>query len=72
MTKLQETNTSIYYLPYLTFYIKAADDKDTMAGIRYIYTSNIASSVSDVGPALQPPEYPGQNTARSPENVLQM
>lgn len=40
-----------------------------LAGIRYIYTSNVTNSVSDVGPALQSPDYPGQDTVRSPKNV---
>lgn len=34
-----------------------------------IYTSDITNSVCDVGPALQPSDHPGQDNARSPENV---
>jgi len=49
--------------------LKAADDIATPAGIKSIYTSNVTNSVRDEGPALQPPDYPGQATARSPESV---
>ena len=43
-----------------------------LAVFRYIYTSNVTNSVSDVGPVLQPPDYPGQDTVRGPENVPDM
>lgn len=35
----------------------------------YSYTSYVTNSVCDVGPALQPPDHPGQDNARSPKNV---
>lgn len=43
-----------------------------LSGIRYIYTSNVTNSVHYMGPALQSPDYPEEDTARSPKNVPDM